>query len=812
MANWAIVIGIDRYGIQDATLRGAVRDALKMREWLLDPLGGNVPEDNLALVLGPADGAPPLDAALKAAPPDRNSATKAVADLIQRSGGAGERLYFYYSGHGISARTGFSDEDAMLFSDFEWVTPDNSWSLRTLWEYFATYQFADQFLVVDACRNAPRIQEVRIGHWPRPRQRDVGSPPAQQFIVYATSPGLRAAEIADEPGNERAAFTEVLLEGLRGAGRAKTFDSAVQQYVVRWDSLTGHVTKAMEDLKKDVAEGPRPLVQIPQQGGARGVAGRSPNPEMARIPVASLSDEQVNLDVQLQPDDVVSVAEVRLLDDAGAPVETRTQVTGLPVRFTLSPRTYLVHAVAPAHDLAVHRPPVDLYADCEIALALTPTAEAAVPATAPRAAKGELVAVSPDPRLPIEVTNAAGEVVAAACGRVTTEQAHGAYRIRVRGGDGRAIERAVELIPGEHEVVDLQAPDPEPAVARITEHSALELRPDGTLLASEVVAPVGSASLSTVLGMAGIAALLDETGRGMKLRTLGSRAIRSVLDAGAAAGIHVLMGVADTSGDEAAARLADVRLTCWPFDQPVPDACVTPSPLAADDGLCEYALAAQPGNHWLLIEAAAAKPVALPLAAFESRVTLVVVILTPEGVPGIFEFIPPRAPTAEVDLPFMRQVELVEQLAGTPYLHQAEPLARDLIATRPTPPVAATLGAYLLLRLGHAADLDDVTQRLTVDYEELSDGHVLRAEHLASVGRVADAEACIERALEVGAPIFGEGITRMLDGVAQFRNTHRRARLISAIHDRYLHGSLFSAWHPPKINRGDLLVPSHRRH
>ena len=140
-------------------------------------------------------------------------------------------------------------------------------------------------------------------------------------------------------------------------------------------------------------------------------------------------------------------------------------------------------------------------------------------------------------------------------------------------------------------------------------------------------------------------------------------------------------------------------------------------------------------------------------------------------------------------------------------MHAAEPLARELIATEPTPPVAATLGAYVLLRLGHAADLDDVTERLTADYGELSDGHVLRAEHLAERGPHRGAEACIERALDAGAPIFGEGITRLLDGVAQFHNTHERCHAVSAVHDGYAHGSIFSAWQPPQITRGQLLKP-----
>src|SRR4051794_18759837 len=103
--------------------------------------------------------------------------------------------------------------------------PDNSWSLRSLWEYLATFDFGDQFFFVDACRNAPRVQEVRIGYWPRPRRRDLGAPlTQQQFILYATSPGLLAAETSSAAGHERGAFTQTLLAGLRGTGAAKTYD------------------------------------------------------------------------------------------------------------------------------------------------------------------------------------------------------------------------------------------------------------------------------------------------------------------------------------------------------------------------------------------------------------------------------------------------------------------------------------------------------------------------------------------------------------------------------------------------------------
>lgn len=55
MANWAIVIGIDKYWTPSACLSGAVRDALRMREWLLEADGGGVPPANHLLLLSPKE-------------------------------------------------------------------------------------------------------------------------------------------------------------------------------------------------------------------------------------------------------------------------------------------------------------------------------------------------------------------------------------------------------------------------------------------------------------------------------------------------------------------------------------------------------------------------------------------------------------------------------------------------------------------------------------------------------------------------------------------------------------------------------------
>src|ERR687897_925590 len=306
MANWAIVIGIDSYWTERACLKGAVRDAMHMQEWLVDPRGGNVPEENVKAVLSPLDG-----------PDDATNANiiEAIADLLRRSEGKGERLYFFYAGHGLTARVNQRDENALVASDFSEVLTNNTLALRSIWEFLETTQFEDQFLFVDACRNIPwENVEFEVGRWPRPRPRQPGQPPTQQFILYATSPGLKARELR-EAGNERGAFTEALVDGLKGKGTAKAWSEERQRYEVRWERLADYVKKTLDDGRLSVGQGlAQDVFQIPQDAGSRGVAGRERNPVIAEF--ASDAFDPVKLLVDLKPSEVVSVAEVIVFDEA----------------------------------------------------------------------------------------------------------------------------------------------------------------------------------------------------------------------------------------------------------------------------------------------------------------------------------------------------------------------------------------------------------------------------------------------------------------------------------------------------------------
>ena len=157
------------------------------------------------------------------------------------------------------------------------MNTDNSFALRSLWEFFETTQFADQFFFVDACRDVPpwgEGAEFELGRWTC-RERDPGTPPVQQFILYATSPKLRAQEVREKAGEEHGAFTAAVLAGLTGAGSAKAWSWSQQSYEVRWERLASYVKNRVEREKRKVADAAAgELLQIPQDTGSRGVAPR----------------------------------------------------------------------------------------------------------------------------------------------------------------------------------------------------------------------------------------------------------------------------------------------------------------------------------------------------------------------------------------------------------------------------------------------------------------------------------------------------------------------------------------------------------
>jgi hypothetical protein len=811
MTNWAIVIGVDHYWTEKASLKGAVSDAMRMREWLIDPAGGDVPAENMALVLSPLAGKEPDG--VEATGATNSKIITAINDLIQKSEGKGERLYFFYAGHGLTARVNNRDENALVADDFSPVTTNNSLALRSLWELLETTQFQDQFLFVDACRNIPwEDVEFEVGRWPLPRRRDPGLPPTQQFILYATSPGLRAQELR-EFGNERGAFTEVLLEGLRGAGSAKAWATETQNYQVRWERLVDHVKCELERKRLSVRGNlARDVFQIPQDSGARGVEGRERNPVLAEF--AGDAFEPQTLRVKLAPSAVVPVAEVIVLDETAVPVDSKTQLTGLPVEFSLPPKTYSLHATAPEYDRAVARPPVDLYSEREVPLELAKAAAAAVPANGGAArrsrgrAAGELRVHASDPLVPVEIADETGRVLAVANGEVTAQNLPaGFYRARLRAPGAEVVEQVVEFTPAERATtVELEPPKASESrvVREVLETIGGDVHADNTIEVSEVAGPIASPHLSTILTLAGGVAVHDP-GYGHHLRRLGLKAFKEAIKPTADSGLYVVLGVDADDPKLAKQLLGGLTLRMWELDGQVPRTAEKVLAVGKVPGIAEFAAPTTVGPHWLSVEAPTAPPVVFALAQLPRRFTMLTIVFE-GGQTRAFQYIPSLVPDDSTHPRSLRRLELMQRVLLSGSLEGGNEAARDLLYAKRLDPLAGCLGAYFFLRQGRAKQLERAVRNLLRFYPELSDTHVLRGEFEAAKRHPKAAKEAFATAIDVGIPLFGEGLTRLLEGLRKYELEHPRAKVVEQVFKRHLSGSMFSVWRPEQLREGRKLT------
>ena len=153
-----------------------------------------------------------------------------------------------------------------------------------------------------------------------------------------------------------------LLHGLAGEEFAKAWSWERSCYEVRWERLAGYVKNKLESEKHPAGGAPEaPLIQVPQDAGSRGVAGRDRDPVVASFPAERF--DKVVLEVELEPDEVYETGRVRVLNGIGDTIQdVEAKTGGRPVRFELEPKTYALRAVAEGYEEGRTDEPVDLYA------------------------------------------------------------------------------------------------------------------------------------------------------------------------------------------------------------------------------------------------------------------------------------------------------------------------------------------------------------------------------------------------------------------------------------------------------------------
>jgi hypothetical protein len=452
MADRAIVVGCDAYPcLSGGDLRGAVADALAVREWLLSRQGGAMAADQLTLLASPSDAGAQPDAGTAAGPATLGAFNRAVREVVSdKTAREADRLFVYLAGHGLRTdpvKPALA-QDAFAFTDYSTDTPASDCAgIVGLLTALRQSLFGVVVVIVDACRNYPFRKSFTLGS----ADFDPVSPAGRSyeprvFLLQSTLPGRTAAGgPAGDTGVVRGEFTVALLAGLAGAGTAKSYDErADRPYVVRWSTLTSFVETAVP------SQAPR--------GRAEG-----------DVVLATFPDgffDQVKLTVQVDRDepgetDGLSVR-VRYADPSALHDPELVLGGPAPVEFAVPPRRQHVTAQDGA---SWGRIASDVYEDASVVVPIRPGGPQRIPVTGRevyrgggRLAEGLADIRADDPAAVLRVRDGSGRTLLSGLGAATGWLRPGSYTAVVTGAEGRQRRAALDIEAFAQTRLELAAP------------------------------------------------------------------------------------------------------------------------------------------------------------------------------------------------------------------------------------------------------------------------------------------------------------------------------------------------------------------
>lgn len=285
--DYAVVVGIKTYPAfdKDGPLEGPENDARAVYDWLISATGGNLPKEQVALIVS-SDYAPPA-AGPNDARPMINDVHRAFEDLQDKAEQnaknkkglqVGRRLYIYMAGHGFAPR---DDQTALLMAN---ATSDRTGAIYHVlgqytanWFYKAKY-FEEVILLMDCCRENQKDMGLNMSF------KDINAPGAvnkvKRFYGYGTK-WSRLSREKDIDGIRRGVFTAALIKGLAGGA----VDPSSGELTAR--SLSDYLYTVME--KVDETEGPE--IDFYPKNGKGFVLMKMPVPEFKvtlHVPTASV--------------------------------------------------------------------------------------------------------------------------------------------------------------------------------------------------------------------------------------------------------------------------------------------------------------------------------------------------------------------------------------------------------------------------------------------------------------------------------------------------------------------------------------------
>lgn len=233
--DFAIVMGINSYPDEIGPLNGAVNDANNFIKWLVDPAGGNLPEENIRLIQERND-LSAIDVQTEI-----EELMFGESDFLDEK--VGRRLYLFFSGHGIS----YNSEDAWLLlpqakeQNYHLHSIAGKESAKALVE---STLFDEVILIMDCCRNQHQWQEMPT--FPLFKPTPLPGNPTNYCYAFAATWGEKAIETDLDAQSETddfgGIFTTAFLGGLKG-GAPRDKDGNITA-----STLQIHLEKALPEL------------------------------------------------------------------------------------------------------------------------------------------------------------------------------------------------------------------------------------------------------------------------------------------------------------------------------------------------------------------------------------------------------------------------------------------------------------------------------------------------------------------------------------------------------------------------------------
>lgn len=349
--DFAVVVGISKYGSIRPELEGPERDAAAFANWLESPDGGDVPSRNVTRIL--SSSFEPDNLALgqnvENYQPTLSAITAAFFPLMRRAvqnpnvPRVGRRLYIYLSGHGMTPRVdpvSSTNNAALLAANCIEDVNYESISGYAYAEWFRlSHAFEEILLFMDCCRNdKPDVPSAIIT---TPIVRGGRPDDVQVFYAWATLWDTRAWEQPlGNPPARRGVFTYALLEALNEG-------PPDEQGRLTPRGVVGHLAVRIPELRQgDVRQVPQFFPTIPD----------------GRIVIVPRVKNAPQTNVKITFGVAVHGQEADLQDGAFTSVQTHT-ATADPWFLALSPGTYTIRvgtndtafAVRPgAHEVEQH--------------------------------------------------------------------------------------------------------------------------------------------------------------------------------------------------------------------------------------------------------------------------------------------------------------------------------------------------------------------------------------------------------------------------------------------------------------------------